>query len=266
VSRLATLRVKRAPASTRLGAAIARVKSYVSFAAFLGSAFVCLGLYRGVVWFRPSSPARALSALAAWCRWGCRCLRLEVIVEGSLPAGPCLYISNHRSYLDIPVLTAVLGGTFLSRADVAAWPLIGTVARLTQAVLVERDDAHDRIRAARAVMRRLRSGSVVVFPEGTTNGERLPAPFAPGAFRLVQRLDVPLVPVTVRYSDRRAYWVEDLTLGQHVKTRLLAADGFRVQIHIGAEVRSRDDQNAEELATAVHAAVCKPIETYGELV
>lgn len=247
-------------------AAMARAKSYAFFAVFLSAAFCCLALYRAVDWFRPFSPAQALAVLAAWCRWGCRWLRLEISVEGSPPEGSCLFISNHRSYLDIPVLTAVLGTTFLSRADVAGWPLIGTIARLTQTVLIERDDAQDRIRAARALLRRLRSGSVVVFPEGTTSGERLPARFAPGAFRLVQRLDVPLVPVTVRYSDRRAYWVEDLTLGQHVKTRLLAGDGLRVQIHVGAVIRGRDYEDAEALATAVHAAVCRPIEMGGELV
>lgn len=263
--RLSTAPVNRAANAARPKTAVTRAKPYVYFAVFLGAAFTCLGFYRAADWFRRPSPTRALSTLAAWCRWGCRWLRLDLVVEGSPPEGPCLYIANHRSYLDVPVLTAVLGGTFLSRADVAAWPLIGTVARLTQAVLVERDDAHDRTRAARALMRRLRSGSVVIFPEGTTTGARLPEPFAPGAFRLMQRLDLPLVPVTVRYSDRSAYWVEDLTLGQHLKTRLFAGDGLRVQVHIGDAVRGRDHRDAEDLAAAVHAAVCRPIEAQGEL-
>jgi len=244
---------------------VARAKPYAFFAVFLGAAFVSLGFYRAADWLRRPSPARALATLSSWCRWGCRWLRLEISVEGASPEGPCLYVANHRSYLDIPVLTAVLGGTFLSRADVDTWPLIGTIARLTQAVLVERDDAHDRTRAARALMRRLRTASVIVFPEGTTTGATLPEPFAGGAFRLVQRLDVPLVPVTLRYSDRRAYWVEDLSVGQHLKTRLLAGDTLRVQVHIGAAMRGGEHRDANELATAVHAAVCEPIETLGEL-
>ena len=247
------------------GSPLARAKPYAFFAIFIGAAFVCLGFYRVADRFRRASPARALSSLAAWCRWGCRWLRLDIAVEGTPPRGRCLYISNHRSYLDVPVLTGVLGATFLSRADVAAWPLIGTVARLTHAVLVERQDAPGRTRAARGLLRRLRSGSVIVFPEGTTTGGRLPQPFAPGTFRLVQRLDVPMVPVTIRYSDRRAYWVEDLTLGQHLKTRLLVEDGIRVRVHIGAPLGARDFGDAEELASAVHAAVCRPIETEGEL-
>ena len=257
--------MSRAPGAVRGVSVLPRAKPYAFFAVFLGSAFVCLGLYRARDWLRRPSPTRALSTLSAWCRWGCRWLRLEIDVEGTPAEEPCLYISNHRSYLDVPVLTAVLGGTFLSRDDVAAWPLIGTVARLTETVLVKRDDARDRTRAARALVRRLRSASVVVFPEGTTTGARLPEPFAAGAFRLVQRLDVPLVPVTIRYSDPRAYWVEDLTLGQHLKSRLFAGDGLRVKVHIGAAMRGRDHRDAEDLAAAVHAAVCQPIDAHGEL-
>jgi 1-acyl-sn-glycerol-3-phosphate acyltransferase len=243
----------------------ARAKPYAFFAVFVIGAFVSLAFYRAADRLRRPSPARALATLSSWCRWGCRWLRLDISVDGEPPPGPCLFIANHRSYLDIPVLTGVLGGTFLSRADVAGWPLVGTVARLTHAVLVERDDARDRTRAARALMRRLRTASVIVFPEGTTTGATLPEPFASGAFRLVQRLDVPLVPVTLRYSDRRAYWVEDLTVGQHLKKRVFAGGTLRVQVHIGATMHGGDHRDAEDLAAAVHAAVCLPIEKRGEI-
>ena len=243
-----------------------RCQPYLSFAVFLTAAFTCLRLYQVADWFRRPSAARALARLARWCRWGCPRLRLEVAVEGALPDDRCLYVANHRTYLDIPALTAALGATFLSRADVAAWPLVGTVARLTQAVLVERDDARDRTRAARALMRRLRTGSVVVFPEGTTTGDRLPAPFQAGLFRLVQRLDVPIVPVTVRYNERRAYWVEDLTLWHHLTTRVFTGAPLRVTVHIGNPLHGREHPDVEELATAVYGAVCRPIEMHGELV
>lgn len=239
--------------------------AYASFAYFLGSAYLSLGVYRAAEWYREPSPARALETLSRWCRWGCPWLGLDVVVRGAPAPSSCLYVANHRSYLDIPVLTAVLGATFLSRADVAEWPLVGTIARLTQAVLVARDDPRDRARAARALLRRMRTASVVVFPEGTTTGERLPQPFEPGAFRLVQRLEAPILPVTVRYSDRRAYWVEDLTLGQHLKTRVLEGGPLRVTVDIGSELRGGDFACAEDLAAAVHAAVCRPIASGGEL-
>jgi 1-acyl-sn-glycerol-3-phosphate acyltransferase len=238
---------------------------YVSFAVFLASAVASLAWYRLLDRFRAPSPARALATLQRWCRWGCPWLRLQVRVEGTVAAVPCLYVANHRSYLDIPVLAGVLGTAFLSRADVAAWPLVGRIARFTDTVLVARDDPRNRTRAARALIRRIRTGSVVVFPEGTTTGAALPAPFHPGLFRLIQRLDVPIVPVTVRYSDRRAYWVDDVSLWQHLKTRVLQAPPLRVTVHIGSPVLAGGRDDEAQIAAAAYAAVCQPLETYGEL-
>jgi 1-acyl-sn-glycerol-3-phosphate acyltransferase len=233
---------------------------------FAVAAVTRVRLYQLADRFRPASSVRALATLARWCRWACPRLGLQVAVEGARLDGSCLYVSNHRTYLDVPVLTSVLGATFLSRADVVTWPLVGTLARLTETVLVERDDPRDRLRAARTLMRRLRTSSVVVFPEGTTTGAVLPAPFHAGPFRLVQRLAVPVVPVTLRYSDRRAYWVDDLTTWQHLTTRVLNGEPLRVTVHIGNPVPSRDYIDVEQFAAAVYAAVCRPIETYGELV
>jgi 1-acyl-sn-glycerol-3-phosphate acyltransferase len=243
-----------------------RRTSYLSAAVVVGGAFARLRLYQLADRFRRPSAVRALSVLQGWCRWACPWLGLQVSVDGAPLATPCIYVANHRTYLDIPVLAGVLGAAFLSRADVAAWPLVGPVARLTEAVLVQRDDARDRVRAARRLLRRLRTASVIVFPEGTTRGEPLPTAFHPGMFRLVQRLAVPVVPVTVRYSERRAYWVEELTVWEHLTTHVLRGAPLRVQVHIGAPLYGADHQGPDELAAAVYAAVCQPITAGGELV
>src|ERR1043166_7330073 len=146
---------------------------YLSIAIVLSGAFTRLRLYQLADRLRAPSPARALAVLQRWCRWACRWLGLQVELRGTVLETPCVYVSNHRTYLDIPVLASVLGGAFLSRADVAAWPLVGPVAQLTDTVLVQRDDLRDRMRAARWLMRRVRTASVVVFPEGTTTGAPL---------------------------------------------------------------------------------------------
>jgi len=192
-------------------------------------------------------------------------LGVSVVVEGTPSPTPCVYVANHRTYMDIPVLAGVLGATFLSRADVATWAVIGTVARLTGVVFIERDDLHERMRATRRLVRQLRTGSVIVFAEGTTTGAAQPGPFHPGLFRLVQRLRVPIVPVSIRYSDRRAYWIEDLTVGQHLQNRILVGLPLRVAVHVGNALHPADYESAEALGAAVHAAVCEPIITCGEL-
>jgi 1-acyl-sn-glycerol-3-phosphate acyltransferase len=242
---------------------LAAVRASISAGVLLAAGFAGLGYYRLGAQLRGPSAERAAGMLQRWYQWAWPWLRLHVSVQGAPPPCPCVYVANHRSYLDIAVLSGVLGGTFLSRADVADWPLVGPVARAIDAVLVARDDPRDRARAARALIRRVRTLSVIVFPEGTTTGERLPGAFEPGLFRLLRRLDAPVIPVTIRYSDRRAYWIDDVTVGQHLRGCVLAGSPLAVAVHIGQPVSGSD---ADELARAVRAAIGGPIEEFGELV
>jgi len=207
-----------------------------------------------------------VEVLQRWSRRACRWLRLEVRVQGPVPGGPCLYVANHRSYLDIPVLANVLGATFVSRADVARWPVFGAAATAAGVVFVDRDDFAARVGAARALARRLRSASVIVFPEGTTTGERLPADFHSGVFRLLRRLGARVVPVTIRYGHRRAYWTDDVSLARHLFGRVFAPLPLVTSVHVGAPLPADAVADAASLARTVYAAVCRPIEELGEFV
>ena len=211
------------------------------------------------------SEAVATAVLRRWSRRAWGWLGLEVRVRGELPQGPCIYVANHRSYLDIPVLAGTLGSAFMSRADVASWPIVGGAAREIGSVFVERNDPTSRIRAAFALRRRLRAGSVVVFPEGTTCGTPLPGHFHPGLFLFLHRTGLPVRPVTVRYGDRRAYWTDDLSLGRHLRRHVLAGPRIPVVVHVGAPIDTRGHAGGDDLARAAWAAIARPIEELGEL-
>ncbi len=238
-----------------------------STAALFSSALCHLGFYEASARLWGPSRRRAVRVLQHWGRRACAWLRVDVRVHGRPFAEPCVYMCNHRSYLDVPLLAGVLGATFMSRADVASWPVVGAAARAAGVVFVERGDLHRRARAARAVARRTDAVSVVVFPEGTTCGERLPAAFHPGLFRLLHRPgSVHVVPVTIRYSDRRAYWVDECTLRQHVRTRVLHGPRLKADVHIGAALAAGAYADPTAFVNAVYAAVSRPIEECGELV
>ena len=211
------------------------------------------------------SLARATVGFRAWCRATVRRLGVRLCVIGTPSDSPCIYIANHRSYMDIALLGGVLDGCFLSRADVAEWPLIGLAARGIGTVFIDRDDPRSGARAARALARCVRSRSIIIFPEASTYGERLPQPFPDALFRLLERLDAPVVPVTIRYGDRRAYWTDGLGIGDHLRARVLPAAPLVAAVHIGAPLRAADYAEPEAFGSAVYAAVCEPIERFGEL-
>src|SRR5262245_57729541 len=202
--------------------------------AMVASAIGYIGYYYLSLPVLGSSPARARRLLQRWSGSACQHLGVEVALRGERPEAACVYLSNHRSYLDIPVLSCLLGAPFLSRADVRRWPVVGFVAQRTGTVFVDRDDPRSRVSAARALLRGIGCGGVVIFPEGTTCGERLPHPFPSGLFRLLRHIDLPVVPITIRYSDRRAYWIEDVTVREHVRGNIQSGPPMRATVHIGA--------------------------------
>ncbi len=89
-----------------------------------------------------------------------------------------LLASNHTSYLDMPVLAAVIPVAFIAKSEVANWPLFGTLSKLARTVFVERER---RTRAAaqrdRIRERLEQGGTIVLFPEGTSNDGNRVLPF-----------------------------------------------------------------------------------------
>src|SRR5262245_56592773 len=59
-------------------------------------------------------------------RNACRILGVRVAARGKISTThPTLFVANHSSYLDIAVLGALIEGSFVAKAEVAAWPLFG---------------------------------------------------------------------------------------------------------------------------------------------
>jgi 1-acyl-sn-glycerol-3-phosphate acyltransferase len=135
----------------------------------------------------------------------CRLLGLRVQMIGT-PAGtingrPVVFISNHSSWLDVPVLGGRLDACFVSKDEVGNWPLVGTVARLGRTVFVSR--RRHAIGRERDVLReRLAAGdNLLLFPEGTTSDGSRVMPFRTAFFAIAEGAEPPLVqPVSVVYD------------------------------------------------------------------
>lgn len=105
-----------------------------------------------------------------------RLFRIQVTVRGRPPAGvPTLVLSNHVSWIDIPVLGSLLPLSFIAKAEVAEWPIIGFYARLQRCIFIDRARKSHTTYVNTEVAHRLAQGDVIVlFPEGTTgDGNRL---------------------------------------------------------------------------------------------
>ncbi len=107
-----------------------------------------------------------------WYRRVLRILHVDVGVTGSPVAAPALWVANHISWLDIPLLGSLGPVGFLSKAEIRQWPVIGWLAASTGTLFIERGGRNASQTAARQIAAHIEQGhSILVFPEGkTTSG------------------------------------------------------------------------------------------------
>ena len=151
-------------------------------------------------------PGRAKVAFAR-CYWSMvsRLLGVQVRVIGSaagVPGGrPIVFVSNHSSWLDVPVLGGCLDACFVSKNDVAGWPLISTVARLGRTVFVSRQRGATGRERDMMRGRLARGDNLLLFPEGTTSDGSRVLPFRSSFFSIAEGQDPPFVqPVSIVYD------------------------------------------------------------------
>lgn len=128
-----------------------------------------------------------------WARAGLRIMNIRLHVDGPLPPAPCLLTSNHLGYLDIVVLAATFEATFVSKLEVADWPVLGPVIRLLGTIFVNREKPRDVARVNQLIESALAEGrAVIVFPEGTSSDGSEVLPLRPSLLRSAQEEGVPL--------------------------------------------------------------------------
>jgi 1-acyl-sn-glycerol-3-phosphate acyltransferase len=158
-----------------------------------------------IPWTMLTGNAELLYTLSlAVMRAGLRAAGVRVVVRGreGVPANtPCLYMANHQSNLDPPLLAGVqpANAAMMVKESLMRIPVLGFAMRLAHCVPVERsgrvESAKQSLRAAAAV---LQSGlSITIFPEGTRSIDGELLPFKKGPFFLAMQTGVPVVPVTI---------------------------------------------------------------------
>jgi 1-acyl-sn-glycerol-3-phosphate acyltransferase len=129
-------------------------------------------------------------------------IRVEVSGRENIPAGvSCIFVSNHVSNLDPPVLFPVLPGksSVLLKRGLMRIPLLGTAMRLGGFVPVERGNRRESAQASvSAAAAALRSGMhMLVFAEGTRSWDGRVAGFKRGSFYLAMETGAPIVPIAI---------------------------------------------------------------------
>jgi 1-acyl-sn-glycerol-3-phosphate acyltransferase len=186
-----------------------------------------------------------------WGRAICMTCGIRVERIGEPPREAALLVANHRSYADIAALAACAPMTFIAKAEIRGWPVLGTAAERAGTVFVQRGDRRSGAAALRQSRALLAQGiSIAVFPEGTTYAPPGIGPFEHGAFRLAAAARFPIVPVAIEYSRASDAWTDpdDRTFLKHFLTTF-SRRTVAVRIAFGTPLIARDAEQLRAEAT-----------------
>ncbi len=182
----------------------------------------------------------------AWAVVSCIGFNIRVRVEGKRQIAPgSLIVSNHVGTPDIFVLGSCFPAFFVSKSEIANWPLFNLMARLGCTVFAERARRQQVAELVEKIRERLNSGcSVILFPEGgATDGADVIA-FKSSPFEAAAQSGSPVVPVTILYHDGNrpsvACWYY-MTFFRHI-LRLLKQPRLDATCIVHAEVHGEADR------------------------
>ncbi|QGZ52037.1 1-acyl-sn-glycerol-3-phosphate acyltransferase [Streptomyces sp. QHH-9511] len=207
----------------------------------------------------PLPAAARRSLVRHWCRAVIRAFGVRLRITGAAPAaptGPLLVVANHISWLDIPLVAAVLPGRMLAKREVRAWPVLGALAALGGTLFIDRDRLRTLPELVRTMTQALAAGGrVIVFPEGSTWCGRAGGAFRPAAFQAALDASAAVQPVRLEYRPTGpAAFVGDDPLGASL-WRIAAAGGLTAEIRILDPISIVQYPDRRSLARAAQYAV-----------
>ncbi len=239
---------------------------------FVGLTLPLMPVQAGLVRFAP----RLARHLPHWYhRRVCRLIGLRLEIEGAVVRDrPVLLVSNHTSWLDIPVLSAVAPVSFVAKKEVGTWPGVAALARLQRTVFVDRERRTAVGETASEIIERLAAGdTIVLFAEGTSSDGNRVLPFRTSLFAAakpsaaarpvnaeVSRIPTHAVVQTVSIAYTRLHgvplaradrslvgWYGDMDLPPHA-WELLKAGPLDARIVVGPPVPLDDFADRKALA------------------
>jgi len=160
----------------------------------LGIAAIATSLFS-----RTGDPVHRIAAL--WAKSILFVSRIDVTVNGlsNLDSSQSfIYMSNHQSNFDIPVLLACLPAQFrwLAKAELFRIPIFGSGMRAAGYISIDRFNRQSAFESISVAAKKIKEGaSVMIFPEGTRSIDGNIRPFKKGGFVLAVDSGVPIIPI-----------------------------------------------------------------------
>lgn len=172
----------------------------------------------------------------AWTTAVLRAIGIRPRTFGEPLPEPVMLVANHQSWIDIELVHSRRPASFVAKAEIARWPLVGFLAASAGTIFHQRGSTESMARVVGAMTDRLRAGrTVAAFPEGGIGARGVLRPFHARILQAALDAEAPLQPVALRYC-RGGVPVPELGMGRGESFfaniwRLLGEAPFEAEVH-----------------------------------
>jgi len=182
-----------------------------------------------------------------------------------------LYVMNHISWFDIPVLASQQPLHFLSKSEVKSWPLIGWISEKAGTLFIQRGVTGAAQNSLNEITQCLENGrSVVVFPEGTTTDGSGLRNFHGRLLQAAINAQVKIQPIALRYPYKEGInphvpYIDDVTFMESL-LGLTKSKPLKVELHflhpIDHHLNEDDEISNKQLARRAKQAIASKLEIH----
>lgn len=214
-----------------------------------------------------------------WHKIICTLFGIKVVVKGTpLTTHPVMFVSNHVSYLDIPVIGSKIKASFVAKSDVAGWPVFGFLAKMVLTIFVKRA-TRDALKDNKMLINTISTGrNIILFPEGTSsNGQHVlrfkSTLFALASFDPALKEKLSIQPFTIKMvsvngqiptGNKDIYdlyaWYDDMTLVPHL-WQFAKLKGATIEICFHDPLKAAHYKDRKALAKECEKKVASALQT-----
>ncbi|MDC0542341.1 1-acyl-sn-glycerol-3-phosphate acyltransferase [Methylophilaceae bacterium] len=176
-----------------------------------------------------------------------------------------LIVSNHISWIDIFLINSIFPISFLSKGDVARWPLIGKLTKSADTIYIKRGNKKSLTIASNQIEKKLNEmDSVIFFPEGfATDGSKL-LPFKSNFFQTAINCNVSILPLAIQYTSDGKFtsapsYAGDISLVQSMLSSIRIKN---LTAHISVLPVISNKKNRKIIANKTHQRIYKALELF----
>ena len=194
-------------------------------------------------------------------------IEVELVYESNQSRKGNLFISNHLSYLDIPILGSKFPLRFVAKSEVKSWPLFGFLAMKARSIFINRNKI-DSLNQKNKMLDALSSGDkIFIFPEGTTSDGNRVLEFKSSSFSSVERQKFTVQPIVIVYSDLNGIpinrwlrpmiaWYGDMELKPHL-SKLVGLMSIKAKLIYLEPVDTKSFENRKALSNYLEDKIKK---------